>query len=198
MTGGEFGNGFSLHWPSHCSVFTHFLFFWGSETKQNVVGLCSSSSRRFWILSKEEIDFTEPVHFLCMWYPLGRDTGPCWYSARLQNFLLLVCVGGCSNCISELQFVLFIYPGICEICVNHLVTFAGSDPVILGRTWDFPFLTIFQVRCITILRHSFPGSFWKVLNTYMGFSGGSEVKASACSAGDLGSIPGVRKIPWRR
>ena len=35
-----------------------------------------------------------------------------------------------------------------------------------------------------------------------GFPGGSEVEASACNAGDLGSIPGsnpwVRKIPWRR
>ena len=29
------------------------------------------------------------------------------------------------------------------------------------------------------------------------FPGGSEVKASACNAGDLGSIPGVGKIPWR-
>ena len=36
----------------------------------------------------------------------------------------------------------------------------------------------------------------------MVFPGGSEVKASACNAGDLGSIPGfdpwVGKIPWRR
>ena len=36
----------------------------------------------------------------------------------------------------------------------------------------------------------------------MGFPGGSEVKVSACNAGDLGSIPGldpwVGKIPWRR
>ena len=36
----------------------------------------------------------------------------------------------------------------------------------------------------------------------LGFPGGSEVKASACNAGDLGSIPGsdpwVEKIPWRR
>ena len=35
-----------------------------------------------------------------------------------------------------------------------------------------------------------------------GFPGGSEVKASASSAGDLGSIPGFNpweeKIPWRR
>ena len=32
----------------------------------------------------------------------------------------------------------------------------------------------------------------------MGFPGGSEGKASACNAGDLGSIPGLGKIPWRR
>ena len=29
-------------------------------------------------------------------------------------------------------------------------------------------------------------------------SGGSDGKVSACKAGDPGSIPGVRKIPWRR
>ena len=28
-----------------------------------------------------------------------------------------------------------------------------------------------------------------------GFSGGSEVKASACNAGDLGSIPGLERSP---
>ena len=31
-----------------------------------------------------------------------------------------------------------------------------------------------------------------------GFPGGSEVKASACKAGDLGSIPGSGRSPWRR
>ena len=30
------------------------------------------------------------------------------------------------------------------------------------------------------------------------FPGGSDCKKSACNAGDLGSIPGVGKIPWRR
>ena len=29
------------------------------------------------------------------------------------------------------------------------------------------------------------------------FPGGSEVKASACNAGDLGSIPGSGRFPWR-
>ena len=30
---------------------------------------------------------------------------------------------------------------------------------------------------------------------YLGFSGGSEVKASACNAGELGSIPGLGRSP---
>ena len=29
-------------------------------------------------------------------------------------------------------------------------------------------------------------------------SGGSEGKESACNAGDLGSIPGLGRFPWRR
>ena len=33
---------------------------------------------------------------------------------------------------------------------------------------------------------------------FLGFPGGSDGKESACNAGDLGSIPGLRKIPWRR
>ena len=30
------------------------------------------------------------------------------------------------------------------------------------------------------------------------FPGGAEVKASACNVGDLGSIPGSGRYPWRR
>ena len=32
----------------------------------------------------------------------------------------------------------------------------------------------------------------------MGFPGGSDGKESACNAGDLGSIAGLRRFPWRR
>ena len=32
----------------------------------------------------------------------------------------------------------------------------------------------------------------------LGFPGGSEVKASACNVGDLGSISGLGRFPWRR
>ena len=32
----------------------------------------------------------------------------------------------------------------------------------------------------------------------MGFPGSSEVKASACNAGDLGLIPGSGRFLWRR
>ena len=37
-----------------------------------------------------------------------------------------------------------------------------------------------------------------VVNTILGFPGGSEVKASACNAGDPGFDSWVGKIPWRR
>ena len=32
----------------------------------------------------------------------------------------------------------------------------------------------------------------------MGLPGGSESKESACNTGDLGSIPGLGRFPWRR
>ena len=34
--------------------------------------------------------------------------------------------------------------------------------------------------------------------TYLGFPGGSVCKESACNVGDLGSIAGSRRFPWRR
>ena len=34
--------------------------------------------------------------------------------------------------------------------------------------------------------------------SHLGFPGGSEVKASAYNPGDLGSIPGSGRFPWRR
>ena len=36
------------------------------------------------------------------------------------------------------------------------------------------------------------------MHIYGDFPGGSEVKASACNAGDLGWIPGSGRLPWRR
>ena len=33
---------------------------------------------------------------------------------------------------------------------------------------------------------------------FLGFPGGSAGKESACNAGDLGLIPGLRRSPWRR
>ena len=32
----------------------------------------------------------------------------------------------------------------------------------------------------------------------LGFPGGTDGKESACQAGDLGSIPGLGRFPWRR
>ena len=33
---------------------------------------------------------------------------------------------------------------------------------------------------------------------FLGFPGGSVSKESTCNAGDLGSIPGLGRFPWRR
>ena len=33
---------------------------------------------------------------------------------------------------------------------------------------------------------------------FLGFSGGSDNKEFGCNSGDLGSITGLEKIPWRR
>ena len=41
----------------------------------------------------------------------------------------------------------------------------------------------------------FKMTFEKKVKLKLGFPGGSEVKASACNAGDLGSIPGSGRSP---
>ena len=38
----------------------------------------------------------------------------------------------------------------------------------------------------------------QLFNLRLAFLGGSDGKQSACSAGDLGSIPGLGRFPWRR
>ena len=40
-----------------------------------------------------------------------------------------------------------------------------------------------------------PGFFSQAAHAILGFSGGSEGKASACNMGDLGSIPGLGRSP---
>ena len=56
------------------------------------------------------------------------------------------------------------------------------------RSWRF--LVFSSKGCIVLHLN-----LWSFMNC---FPGGSEVKASACNAGDLGSIPGLGKFPWRR
>ena len=38
----------------------------------------------------------------------------------------------------------------------------------------------------------------KMQEVFVGFPGGSDSKEPACSAGDLGLIPGLGRFPWRR
>ena len=39
---------------------------------------------------------------------------------------------------------------------------------------------------------------WRVLFSLSGLPGGSDGKESACISGDLSSIPGPGRFPWRR
>jgi len=48
--------------------------------------------------------------------------------------------------------------------------------------------------CATLLSVVSGRTFWLI----RGFPGGSEVKASACNAGDQGLTPGSGRFPWRR
>ena len=65
------------------------------------------------------------------------------------------------------------------------------------------FLELFRkkVNCffksvIYIYRHTFTHTHTHT-HTYMGFSGGSDSKESACDTGDLGLIPGLGNSCWR-
>ena len=56
------------------------------------------------------------------------------------------------------------------------------------------------VKLVFVLLFSYCGqvssfSFFTTINNIMGFSGGSDSKASTCNAGDPGSIPGLERSP---
>ena len=46
--------------------------------------------------------------------------------------------------------------------------------------------------------NSFKQLIWQYLMAIQGFPGSSEVKESACNAGDPGSVPGLERFSWRR
>ena len=48
------------------------------------------------------------------------------------------------------------------------------------------------------LTSSYPRLLAGILTKRPGFPGGSDGKEPACSAGDLGLIPGLGRFPWRR
>ena len=72
-----------------------------------------------------------------------------------------------------------------------LMTINVSSSIL--KIYLFKFWTFFPFSF-----HLFVLSNWRCFCLYMGFSGGSEVKASACNEGDVGLIPGLERSPWRR
>ena len=77
------------------------------------------------------------------------------------------------------------YAGLSLQCMSHSRKCWGSGPSAhraLRRTSERCLLSIMVL-------------FYQRLTTVTGFPGGSDSKASACSAGDLGSIPGLGRSP---
>ena len=63
-----------------------------------------------------------------------------------------------------------------------------------GDEMFFKFITVVDVQLCGYTKGIEYLNRW-YLNDTMGFAGGSEVKASACNAGDLSSIPGLGRSP---
>ena len=58
---------------------------------------------------------------------------------------------------------------------------------------------LLEPQCTFLAKIRFIGDYIILsLHVCLGFPGGSAGKESACNAGDLGSIPGVGEIPWRK
>ena len=55
-----------------------------------------------------------------------------------------------------------------------------------------------NVSVLTLDRGSYPKVFAEARRQYGGFPGGSDRKDSACITGDLGSLSGSGRFPWRR
>ena len=86
-----------------------------------------------------------------------------------------------------MHFTIFLSAFVRVMCKLHMSSHCsrkhGAGPTV-NRA-------VSSVASIENPRAGHPGNpFWTV-----GFPGGSEVKASACNAGDLGSIPGSRRSP---
>ena len=69
----------------------------------------------------------------------------------------------------------------------------------------FSYLKLMKRFCLNFIHISFISAtafeesiLGPLIEFFFGFPGGSDSKESACNVGDLGSVPGVGKIPWRR
>ena len=77
-------------------------------------------------------------------------------------------------------------------CAVHAVAKSWTQ---LSDWNNYNFIVII-ITTITIIPAVIKYKFYSM--SLMGFPGGSGSKESSCNAGDLGSIPGSRRSPWRR
>ena len=95
-------------------------------------------------------------------------------------------------------FLLFLQVQLFNL--KHWIWF-NSNHLIRPLVTKWGFMYLFILPSITyslgklLIVEDIESDIWIVLCTFLGISGGSACKESACNAGDLGSIPGLRRSP---
>ena len=87
------------------------------------------------------------------------------------------------------SWFLFHWPTYLFLCQYHIIVMTIALEYSLNSGSVMPPALFFFRIALRI-----QGLLW----AHLGLHGGSDSKESTCNAGDLGSIPGLGKIPWRR
>ena len=94
---------------------------------------------------------------------------------------------------------MFCIQGYARLTLSHHLSFSSAitfseRPSLTTQAFSLPLPCLFR-HC---LPYKLAVIYYILFPPITGFPSGSTGKECACNAGDLGSIPGLGKIPWRR
>ena len=94
---------------------------------------------------------------------------------------------------------MFCIQGYARLTLSHHLSFSSAitfseRPSLTTQAFSLPLPCLFR-HC---LPYKLAVIYYILFPPTTGFPSGSTGKECACNAGDLGSIPGLGKIPWRR
>ena len=167
--------GLSPHFPASGGVgnLTHFS-----------ISLCSSHD-----LGPKLTSFIFASSLLPLLYSLPTFPCPGWIHWQILH-------SGITR--QEVEFS-FLFPNTCPlsrvVCVCVCVCACMSIEAARKKEIRTHFMSHVNPQETKLHAHSFTLTF---AHCYGGFPGGSDGKESTCNAGELGLVPGLVKIPWRR